>query len=260
MKQLFLNNYRVTLKSRLLVRSVSQYDKAKQFNFVRNKIMLVMKRNYAAYKPPRKFRKDLLPFEKSLDSSSTMTAFQCHTWGRKAFVVSFAGVFLGVTLLNMAELTYKILEQIDKQRTYKDENDYPWFYWWKHFDVNLGSAPMRIGLTAFVFIFAGVVFVYSMVMPARVVRELTLLKGGQKMLIETYGPFGFHRSFEVPLRDVSAVWGPKMVEQEKTMPLKVKGKRLFFQVYLDEGKITNKDLFDHSVAVQRFEVRGKLEK
>lgn len=101
---------------------------------------------------------------------------------------------------------------------------------------------------------------YSIFFPQRVVREITILKGGEKLLIEVFGPYGMTRSFDVPVSKVSAVWGSKIVEREKTFPLKVKGMRFFFQLYVDDGEILDQKLFDDIIAVQRFEVRGNFEK
>lgn len=89
-----------------------------------------------------------------------------------------------------------------------------------------------------------------MMYPKRLVREITLLKGGKDILLQTYGPFGRTTTMETPLKNVSAQWGPK---QAKTvLPVKVKGRFLMFQIYTQEGQFYNRLLFDDTIGRFRF--------
>ncbi|KAH3858665.1 hypothetical protein DPMN_101290 [Dreissena polymorpha] len=210
-------------------------------------------RSYATNQIPKKFQRKFLPFEQTSSGTAEKVIFSCQKWKFRAFLVSCSGVFLCGTILNSTELIYNVLKSKSKAVA-NERGEYPWYYWWTYINVDLGSFPVRIALAALLTGCAVFVLAMSMMYPSRVVRELTLLKGHEKLLIETYGPFGIPRTIEIPLKDLSAVWGAKSIAQEKTMPLKVRGKRFFFQVLTEKGQIHDKELFDHAIAVQRFEV------
>lgn len=97
---------------------------------------------------------------------------------------------------------------------------------------------------------AASVFGFSMIYPQRMVREISLLRGGKDLVVQTFGPFGRIITMELPVKEVSAQWGPK---QAKTvLPVKIKGKRLMFQIYTQEGQFHNRPLFDETVGRFRF--------
>lgn len=81
------------------------------------------------------------------------------------------------------------------------------------------------------------------------IREITLLKGGEKILLQTYRPFGLIKSKELVVKDISAQWGP--TEAKGYLPLKVRGKR--FPLLLNQdGTYHNQKLFDQTVGLYRF--------
>lgn len=85
--------------------------------------------------------------------------------------------------------------------------------------------------------------------PTRFVREINLLKGGQKISMETYRPFGMTKTVELPLKDVSAQSGPK--EYYEHTHIRIRGQ--YFPYFIsNEGEFPDKKLFDNSIARHRF--------
>merc|ERR1711868_98031 len=70
----------------------------------------------------------------------------------------------------------------------------------------------------------------SFLFPTRIIRSLTLLKGGQKLRIETYSLFGKIRKRTVPLQNVSCSESRSRITDGGALShhlgMKVKNKRL----------------------------------
>lgn len=82
----------------------------------------------------------------------------------------------------------------------------------------------------------------------RSVRYLILRKGGNKVSLVTYGPFGTNRILDVPLNCVSGV--RHRSADGGTTPMKVKNQK--FPYLLDsQGEFRQKELFDYVVNVKR---------
>ena len=136
---------------------------------------LVAKHNFkqfSTYKPPKKFRKSPLPFEQNLDGVQTTLVFQCRKWFRKCIFISIAGTFLGGTLLNSAELMYTTLGAFKPTET-KETDEYPWYYWWKYFNISVGSTSVRLGISGFMVLFGKLIYVFirTIFSPGHVIRN-----------------------------------------------------------------------------------------
>jgi len=97
---------------------------------------------------------------------------------------------------------------------------------------------------------ASLIFGFSMVYPCRMVREISLMRGGKTISLQTYGPFGRTITKQLPVTNISAQWGKD--KAKSVLPLKVKGKRLMYQVYPVEGRVHNPALFDATICRYRF--------
>lgn len=96
-------------------------------------------------------------------------------------------------------------------------------------------------------------FTYSVVSPQRTITKLTLMKGGHHLRVETYLFMHFRRHFEVPLEMVSCSRARDVKQSSHNlMNLKIKGRKLYFQVDKKDGKFLEPTLFDFAVALKRF--------
>ncbi|XP_027766648.1 transmembrane protein 223-like, partial [Empidonax traillii] len=86
--------------------------------------------------------------------------------------------------------------------------------------------------------------------PLRVVRRVTLLRGGSRVTLQTHGPLGLGsgETLTVPLRDVSA--RAHRAEAAAAVPVRVRGRPFFF--LLDKrGLVGDPWLFDLTVGAYR---------
>lgn len=199
---------------------------------------------YSTKSIPRKFRKPLLPFETETSAESDILLYACHKKERLFFMISMAGLFLFCVLMNSSELIYRYLGRV---KTKNVTEQLPWYYWWKH--INYDSAGFRTGASGLVIIFGVLVMAFGLVYPSRMIREITLLKGGDKILLETYRPFGFTKKQEIKLKDISAQWG--QTEAKDHLPLRVRGTQFHYLVD-QQGIYFNRRLFDQTVGLHRF--------
>ena len=88
-----------------------------------------------------------------------------------------------------------------------------------------------------------------MVYPAVMIREVTLLKGGEKIMLQTYRSFGRYKTQELQIKDISGLVGP--TQSKNYFPIKIRGKRI--PLLLDkEGIYHDRVTFDKTVALKRF--------
>lgn len=114
--------------------------------------------------------------------------------------------------------------------------------------INLGEKKYRI--TALVCCLAvGVTTAFiTFALPLRIVRHLVLCKGGSKVSIATYGPFGRTRQINVPLHHLDC--RNSRSAATSYISLKIKGYWLYF--LLDcRGKFSNEQLFDFTVGTTK---------
>lgn len=161
----------------------------------------------------------------------------------KCTIISSAGVFCFFGCGNSASLVYSFM----KQTVAVDKSDkFPWYYWWRYVDFN--NTVFKVIVSSLMIGVGSVVLYFSMVYPSRFIRVIKLLKGGEQVFVETYGPFGIKRSRTILLKDVSAQWADRATE--KYFPLKIRGKKLNFLVFQD-GEFFNRHLFNQTVGLYR---------
>lgn len=85
------------------------------------------------------------------------------------------------------------------------------------------------------------------VLPSRMVKELTLCKGGKNVILVTYGPFGNPLKREVPLRNVSCVTSRS--QAKSYLSVKVKPKWFYYLVDI-RGDFHEPKLFDYTIGTR----------
>ncbi|GFW28362.1 transmembrane protein [Trichonephila clavipes] len=127
-----------------------------------------------------------------------------------------------------------------------DTSDSDEKYWRKR---NLGEFKYRImsGMTCCgIGLIAGLICYY---LPTRIVKLITLQKGGSTAVIVTHGPFGKTRSLKVPLHLLTCTVSR---DQAKTyIPIKLK-KRWFFYLVDCNGQFHQPALFDVTVGAKNW--------
>ncbi|XP_075555625.1 transmembrane protein 223 [Dermacentor variabilis] len=112
----------------------------------------------------------------------------------------------------------------------------------------LTTDPYRYGLTAFCATVGALVVTGSSMFILRSVRSIVLLKGGQRVLVQTYAPFTELRAFEAPLEHISC--RQSRLQQSSYISVKIKGHRMYYM--LDQrGVFPHPKLFDYTVGVAR---------
>lgn len=112
----------------------------------------------------------------------------------------------------------------------------------------LTTQPYRYGLVVFCTAVGTVVAVGSSMFVLRNVRSLVLLKGGQRVAVQTYAPFKELRTFQVPLEHVSC--GQSRLQKSSYITLKIKDHRMHY-VLDQRGLFPHPELFDNTVGMAR---------
>lgn len=106
----------------------------------------------------------------------------------------------------------------------------------------------RYGLTALCSMFGVLVVSAATVFTRRNVRSVVLLKGGQRVFVQTYTPFKDLRSFDVPLEDINCLQSRH--QKSNYISLKIRGH--WFHYMLDQrGIFPYPQLFDNTVGLSR---------
>lgn len=148
-----------------------------------------------------------------------------------------------IVLVLCGSIVYTISSYLLKQNANNNSEDHPW---WTLLHLNNAWA---MAIVTSLLIAAGAVAVYyMMVFPAHMVRIIKLQKGGDKIYIQTYGPFGLKRVKITSLNDVSAQLKHK--DSNLYMPIKIRGKRHHFMIF-HTGNFPNKPLFNQTVGLYR---------
>ncbi|GBN10964.1 Transmembrane protein 223 [Araneus ventricosus] len=116
-------------------------------------------------------------------------------------------------------------------------------------DVNLGASKHRIiaSLACFSLGFLTAFICYSL--PSRIVKTVTLCKGGNVASFVTYGPFGKTIQLKVPLQQMSCMMTR---EQAKSyLPIKIKN-RWFYYLLDCKGEFHQPALFDVTVGARNW--------
>uniref|UniRef100_A0A0B6ZWQ4 Transmembrane protein 223 n=1 Tax=Arion vulgaris TaxID=1028688 RepID=A0A0B6ZWQ4_9EUPU len=118
--------------------------------------------------------------------------------------------------------------------------------WWKAMIYKEGQYKNAISILSLAV--GGIVMFLTMTYPRRVVRKLSILKGGNDVQITTYTWFGLTRSFKIPVEHISCL--QSRAGRGHHIPLKLKGKSFYFLVD-KQGSFINTDLFDFVIALKR---------
>uniref|UniRef100_A0A1A9WYI8 Transmembrane protein 223 n=1 Tax=Glossina brevipalpis TaxID=37001 RepID=A0A1A9WYI8_9MUSC len=114
--------------------------------------------------------------------------------------------------------------------------------------INLGENKYRNGISIMCFVIGyGLLFTVWM-FTLRSVRFLILRKGGKEVSIVSYGPFGYNRIMDVPLKHVSAQRSREAAAV--LLPLKVRNRSFFFVLDM-RGEFKNARLYDYTVGLNR---------
>ncbi|KXJ84186.1 hypothetical protein RP20_CCG018910 [Aedes albopictus] len=114
--------------------------------------------------------------------------------------------------------------------------------------INLGENKYRNGIAIMSFLIGYGILFTAWMFTLRSVRFLILRKGGEKVSVVTYGPFGKNRIMEVPVNCISAQESREAARV--TIPIKIKN-RSFFYVVDKKGEFTNARLYDYTVGMRR---------
>ncbi|KAK6632534.1 hypothetical protein RUM43_013302, partial [Polyplax serrata] len=126
-------------------------------------------------------------------------------------------------------MTKEVAERVTESNKFLD--------WFKKSDKNRnfwGLTSIACGI-----LFYTIIIIYS----KRLVRCLTLHKGGRTVTIETYRVLGLQNVTQVPISEVSAMQSRK--KAKVYLPLKVKNRSFYYLLDMN-GQFHNKAIFDYS--------------
>lgn len=98
------------------------------------------------------------------------------------------------------------------------------------------------------FVSGGSIFAGALMYSRRSISSLVLLKGGDRVKIETFGFMGMKSSITVPVSKVSCQQSRHSVTSQ--LPIKVYG-RSFYYILDKQGKFLNGRLFDYTAGMRR---------
>uniref|UniRef100_T1JGR0 Transmembrane protein 223 n=1 Tax=Strigamia maritima TaxID=126957 RepID=T1JGR0_STRMM len=114
--------------------------------------------------------------------------------------------------------------------------------------INMGENKYRYGLTVLCASLGYMIVSAAWLFSFRSIHSLVLLRGGEKLRIVTYKPFGLRRNLRVDVDQTACSHSRN--DATSFLSLKVKGHYLYF--LLDKsGTFTNRRLFDHTAGMKR---------
>jgi len=156
------------------------------------------------------------------------------------FALTQYGFWMYISSSSMKMIDVPVRETNKNQ----EEEDLP--FWRK---INLGADKYKYGLTAGAGLMGfGILFV-SWTYILRSVRYLILRKDGLTVAFVTYAPFGRNRIMDVPIKNISAAGS--RTSGASQMPVKVRGRYLYYLIDLKEGKFPHPQVFDRTVGTKR---------
>ena len=87
------------------------------------------------------------------------------------------------------------------------------------------------------------------VLPSRVIKELTLCKGGKTVILTTYGPFGNTVKREISLTNLYCVTSRS--EAKSYIAIKIKPKWFYYLIDV-RGSFHDPKLFDYTIGTRAF--------
>lgn len=169
-------------------------------------------------------------------------------------LISFGATFLGVAAIYNGLTFFKgsagMAARFDRAKSSMDVDESSRWQRYKAWLFKIVSGDtIRYGVTTFMGFF-GVLCVFgAFIIPVRCVHRMSLLKGGHRVSITTFGPYGFLRSHNIRVDDLSAAVTRK--SYYSSIPLNVKGFYPGFRLDNQRGKFLNTELFDDVVSVQK---------
>jgi len=125
--------------------------------------------------------------------------------------------------------------------------------WWSRYKARLfkfvSGEGIRLGVTIFMCGFGVICIIGGVFIPIRCVHRMSLLQGGNRVSITTFGPYGFPKTQNFRVDDITAVVTRK--SYYSSIPLNVKGIYPGFRLDNLNGKFLNTELFDDVVSVQK---------
>ncbi|XP_054707918.1 transmembrane protein 223-like [Uloborus diversus] len=113
--------------------------------------------------------------------------------------------------------------------------------------INLGDIKYRI-IAVIACLSVGVgTAVISVMLPTRIVKSLTLCKGGKTAIFTTYGPFGKTKQFKAPIHKLSCLVSRN--EAKSYVTIKVKDKWMYYLID-SNGQFIQPLLFDFTVGTR----------
>lgn len=119
---------------------------------------------------------------------------------------------------------------------------------WARISAKFTENKYRNGITAICLLLGNVVAVGVALFTLRSVRSVILMKGGEKVYIQTYSPIRNVRGFEVPLSHVSCM--QSRLQKSSYISLKVKGHWMYYLID-QRGTFPHPKLFDNTVGTKR---------
>lgn len=119
---------------------------------------------------------------------------------------------------------------------------------WSGITTSLSSSKWRYGVTLLCIGAGGSIFAGALMYSRRSISSLVLLKGGDRVKIETFGFMGMKSSITVPVSKVSCQQSRHSVTSQ--LPIKVYG-RSFYYILDKQGKFLNGRLFDYTAGMRR---------
>jgi len=158
------------------------------------------------------------------------------------FAVTQYGFWMFISYSCMKLLDVPVPEKA--KLTPEEEKELP--FWRK---INLGQDKYKYGFSIGSALMGVAILFISWTYILRSLKYVVLRKDGKTISFVTYTPFGKNRIFDTPLKHVSAVGS--RTSGSTQMPVKVKGKSLFYLLDLKEGKFPQPQLFDKTVGTKR---------
>jgi len=184
--------------------------------------------------------KDVLLFKDDRNSFYRTLSFGASLMG-------VAAIYNGLTFYKGSAAMGRRFDRAKSTMEFQDTG------WWSRYKAALyrmvSGDRIRYGVTIFMCGFGVVCMLGAYVIPIRCVHRMSLLQGGHRVSITTFGPFGINKKHDIRVDDITAV----VTRQSYygSIPINVKGMYPGFRLDNKNGKFLNTELFDDVVSVQK---------